>query len=125
VADAIGAPVVTFAYPHGYHDRAVREMVRAAGHQAACGVKHAMSALDDDRFGLARVIVEADTDLDRFARLLEGDRLRVMPSERLRTRGWRVLRGAAARLGGRAGGRPPWRSEAAHARAALAAGRDR
>jgi peptidoglycan/xylan/chitin deacetylase (PgdA/CDA1 family) len=100
VADAIGAPVVTFAYPHGYYDRAVREMVQAAGHLAACGVKHAMSALDDDRFALARVIVEADTDLARFSRLLEGERLPVMPSERLRTKGWRLLRRAAARLGG-------------------------
>jgi peptidoglycan/xylan/chitin deacetylase (PgdA/CDA1 family) len=116
VADATGAPVVTFAYPHGYYDRAVREMVRMVGHVAACAVKHALSAPDDDRFALARVVVEADTDLDRFSRLLAGEGLPVAPAERLRTKGWRLLRKAAARVGGRLAAPAGSRPEGTHAR---------
>ena len=85
-------------------------------HVAACAVKHALSAPDDDRFALARVVVEADTDLDRFSRLLAGEGLPVAPAERLRTTGWRLLRKAAARVGGRLAAPAGSRPEETHAR---------
>src|SRR4051794_39918901 len=35
--DALGAPVASFAYPHGYSSPRVRALVRDAGYRAACG----------------------------------------------------------------------------------------
>lgn len=97
--DQIGRPVVTFAYPHGYYDAAVRRMVQQAGYTSACGVKHAVSALTDDRFALARIAVTADTDMERFAGLLVGRGLAIAPArERVRTKGWRLARRSAALL---------------------------
>lgn len=98
--DGTGQPVITFAYPHGYYDGAVRQMVQAAGHMSACGVKHALSALHDDRFALARIVVGADTDMVHFAGLLAGVGLTVAPGgTRIRTRGWQLVRRSAALVG--------------------------
>jgi peptidoglycan/xylan/chitin deacetylase (PgdA/CDA1 family) len=88
----LGHLVNSFAYPHGYYSPAVRRMVEQAGFTSACGVKHAMSAMNDDRFGLARIIVAADTSVQDLSRLLEGQGLAVAPHERMRTVGWRLFR---------------------------------
>jgi hypothetical protein len=58
-----------------------------------------MSATTDDRFALARIIVTETVDMDGFGHLLTGRGLPVAPvRERLRARGWRVVRGWAARF---------------------------
>ena len=86
-------PVETFAYPHGYHNARVRELVQEADFTSACAVKHALSTVDDDRFALSRIIIAADTSADRFADLLAGRNLRVAPTEeQVWTKGWRVIR---------------------------------
>ena len=96
--DRLGRPVHSFAYPHGYHDGIVRELVQEAGYTSACGVKHALSALSDDRFGLARIIVGADTTAGELGRLLAGQGLAVAPTrEKLRTKAWRAVRRSRAR----------------------------
>ena len=112
--DRLGGPVRSFAYPHGYHDATVRELVQQAGYTSACGVKHALSALSDDRFGLARIIVGADTTLGRLERLLAGQGLAVAPTrEKLQTKAWRAVRRSAARWQvGRWSGRPRARAGA-------------
>ncbi len=93
----LGRAVTTFAYPHGYYDSGVRRLVQQAGYTSACAVKHAMSALADDRFALARLIVSpAEADLKNFAGMLEGRGLRLAPArERVRTKGWRLIRRSA------------------------------
>jgi peptidoglycan/xylan/chitin deacetylase (PgdA/CDA1 family) len=90
----LGRAVVTFAYPHGYYDSGVRRLVQQAGYTSACAVKHAMSALTDDRFALARIIISPeDANIESFASLLAGRGLRLAPTrERVRTRGWRLIR---------------------------------
>ena len=94
----LGQQVATFAYPHGYYSAAVRRLVQEAGYSSACAVKHAMSATTDDRFALARIIVTDTDDGDGFGQLLAGRGLPVAPvRERVRTRGWRVVRRWAAR----------------------------
>ncbi len=106
--DTLGRPVTSFAYPHGYHSPAVARLVREAGYTSACAVKHAMSALNDDPFALARIIVPSDTEVPVFEHLLMGDGLRVTPHQNAATVGWRVARrwrrtferGRAAVLGG-------------------------
>ena len=89
----LGQPVSTFAYPHGYYNQTVRQLVQEAKYSSACGVKHAMSAPRDDRFALARIIVEDTTNVARLARLLTGEGLQVAPTrETIRTQGWRLVR---------------------------------
>lgn len=95
----LGEQVFTFAYPHGYYSAGVRRLVQEAGFSSACAVKHAMSAITDDCFALARIIVTADTDVESFSEMLAGRGLRVAPTrERARTKGWRLVRRLKRRL---------------------------
>jgi peptidoglycan/xylan/chitin deacetylase (PgdA/CDA1 family)/predicted SAM-dependent methyltransferase len=97
--ERLAREVETFAYPHGCYSPAVRQLVRRAGYSSACAVKQALSAIADDRFALARVMVTADADSERFAGLLAGRGLPVAPTrERLRTKGWRFARRSAVLL---------------------------
>ncbi len=95
----LSKPIATFAYPHGYHGAAVRQLVMEAGYSSACSVKHAMSGTNDDRFALARIIMMADVDAGQFADWLTGRGLPIAPfPERWQTKGWRLARRSAARL---------------------------
>src|SRR5262249_17845946 len=86
----------SFAYPHGYHGRAVKDMVRLAGFTNACGVKHAMSGPGDDLFGLARIIVPPDADGDALLSLMKSLH-RAPRHETAKVQGWRGVRRAKAR----------------------------
>ena len=89
----LGTAVTTFAYPHGYHDARVKELVVEAGYASAAAVKNALSPADDDVFALARVTVTADVDLDRFTDTLAGSGVPVgRAGEKLRTKVWRQAR---------------------------------
>jgi peptidoglycan/xylan/chitin deacetylase (PgdA/CDA1 family) len=90
---ALGRRVDSFAYPHGYHDKAVKELVAAAGFTSAAAVRNALSPADDDPYALARVTVMSDFSPEQVARVLTG---RGAPTarrgERWRTRLWRQER---------------------------------
>lgn len=89
----LGNTVCTFAYPHGYHNPEIRDLVKRAGFTSACAVKHGLSSLKDDPFALARIIVTRNTSTAILANLLKGIGLeKVTQKERFRTTGWRVLR---------------------------------
>ena len=93
----LGHAVSTFAYPHGYHGAAIRQMVQQAGYSSACAVKEAMSSTGDDRFALARMTVKATTDVEALSRLLAGQGVPMaQPRERVQTTGWRFVRRSAA-----------------------------
>jgi peptidoglycan/xylan/chitin deacetylase (PgdA/CDA1 family) len=94
----LGHPVASFAYPHGYSSRRVREAVANAGFTSACAVKHALSGPGDDRYALGRIIVDADTTVDALDAMLRGAGLRVAPQDRARVAGWRLMRRAHAQL---------------------------
>ncbi|MPZ15699.1 MAG: polysaccharide deacetylase family protein [Chloroflexi bacterium] len=99
IEDRLGREVTSFAYPHGYHGPTVRRLVEACGYTSACAVKHAMSAVDDDPFSLARIVVTADTTVSQLRSWLGGAGLRHAPrGERLTTVGWRLVRRARARI---------------------------
>lgn len=91
--DCLQTPVLTFAYPYGYHDRAAKEEVAAAGYVAACRVGNMACAITDDRFALPRLTVRSRTDVRRL-----GGLVRRSPSAlaRVRARGkdelWRFTR---------------------------------
>ena len=93
--ERLGQPVTSFAYPHGYYTSQVRQMVVQADFSSACAVKYALSALTDDCFALARLLVRGDTDVTQFAALLSGKAQRVAPRrEPVKVKAWRWLRRA-------------------------------
>jgi len=95
----LGAPVTSFAYPHGSHDRRSRAAVVRAGYSSAAAVKNAISHLDDDPFAIARWIVTSGTPAERIAAVLRGESLPVAwRRERLRTRAYRAARRARRHL---------------------------
>jgi peptidoglycan/xylan/chitin deacetylase (PgdA/CDA1 family) len=97
--DVLQRPVRSFAYPHGDHDRAVRQTVIAAGYGSAAAVKNAFSHERDDPFAIARLTVTAHTTARRVEELLLG---RGAPTawsgERRRTRAYRAYRRTRRRL---------------------------
>jgi peptidoglycan/xylan/chitin deacetylase (PgdA/CDA1 family) len=112
--DALGEPVASFAYPHGYSSARVRDLVRDAGYRAACGVKDTLSSPADDRFALARLMLRADTPTSQVERWLDRlDTPEPATRETARTRGWRMVRRGRALITGRRGTDPAWRPPAA------------
>lgn len=95
----LGHRVRSFAYPHGYHDRRVKQAARDAGYDAACAVRNLLSSPADDRFAMARVTVDASVDTAGLRRILSGEGIGVAPRpEQLRTKGWRAYRRTKRRL---------------------------
>lgn len=91
-------PVRSFAYPHGYHDRRVREAVIRAGYDSAAAVREAFTSPGDDVLALARITVLHDVDVDGLAPILDGEGHPVAPfPEPVRTKAWRVARRVGAR----------------------------
>lgn len=92
----------SFCYPHGYHDRAVREAVAGAGHDSACEIGRRLYRPGDDRYAVPRLQPTPDhsgADLVRLART--GGRQLVPRLKRLAGPGWRAARWAAHRAGWR------------------------
>ena len=92
--DVVG-PVESFAYPHGYHSRAVRWEVARAGCASACAVVDALASAGADRFAIPRVVVRADTTAEALLRRLAPG----APEPRrrpLRRAAWRAVRRAGA-----------------------------
>jgi len=97
--DLTGAPVQSFAYPHGAYDRRVRDTVVEAGYRSAVAVKNALAHARDDPFAIARWTVTNDTSAARIAQVLEGEDVPVAwPGERVRTRAYRTFRRQRRRL---------------------------
>jgi peptidoglycan/xylan/chitin deacetylase (PgdA/CDA1 family) len=95
----LDAPVTSFAYPHGSHDRRSRAAVIRAGFRSAAAIKNALSHLEDDPFAIARWTVTARTSPEQLVRVLRGDGApTAWRRERLRTRAWRAARRARRRL---------------------------
>ena len=96
----LGHPVRSFAYPHGYHSRRVKQAVMQAGYDSACAVRNLLSSPDDDLFALARVTIDASCGVDELARILDGDAVGSAPRrQQARTLGWRAYRRTRRRLG--------------------------
>jgi peptidoglycan/xylan/chitin deacetylase (PgdA/CDA1 family) len=94
--DQLGALVETFAYPHGYHTRSIKDMVRLAGFSSAAAVKNALSGPSDDVYAIARILVPGDAPVDEVARLMRRSS-RAPRHERLQTKAWRTVRRVRAR----------------------------
>lgn len=90
--EALGQPVYSMAYPHGYYNRRVRQMVMQAGYMAACAGKHAMSFPGDDPFALARIDMRSHVGVEEFHAFLNGDLPQTVQNEPFRTTAWRLVR---------------------------------
>lgn len=91
--DGLQAPVETFAYPYGYHDRAAKEAVAAAGYRAACRVGNLACEPGDDRFALPRLTVRSRTDVRRLGRLVrQGPSALARARARSKDELWRFAR---------------------------------
>lgn len=93
LGDWLGAMPASFAYPHGYSTRAVREIVAQAGFSSACRVAHALSGPDENSYALSRLIMTADIDEPALAKILTGNDICTSPpSDSLSIRVWRLVR---------------------------------
>jgi peptidoglycan/xylan/chitin deacetylase (PgdA/CDA1 family) len=91
--EELAAPVLSFAYPHGYSSPSVRRLVHEAGYQSACGVKNALSSTIDDPLGLARLTVQANTTIGAFTAWIYGRGApTASPQDSPATRIWRFHR---------------------------------
>lgn len=89
----LGREVATFAYPHGHHTRAVRNLVVDAGYTSAAAVRNMLSHERDDVFAIARVTVTDTMSGTDVGRLLQGRGARRAPGHQLlRTRAGRQVR---------------------------------
>jgi peptidoglycan/xylan/chitin deacetylase (PgdA/CDA1 family) len=87
-----GYGIDSIAYPHGAYDGRVLEEVRGAGYSSGAAVKNALSRPGDDPLAIARWTVLDSHGPDDVRRVLDGQLATVGTSERLRTRGYRVVR---------------------------------
>lgn len=90
---ALGHPVASFAYPHGYAGRSLQREVRRSGFSSACGVRNAFSHVDDNKWLLARLTVLDSTTHAQVAEWLDGAGAPIASRhEHLRTKAWRMTR---------------------------------
>jgi peptidoglycan/xylan/chitin deacetylase (PgdA/CDA1 family) len=95
--DALGRPVTTFAYPHGYHGPRVRRLTERAGYSSAAAVRNSLTAAGDHPFSVSRLTVLRSTSPTEYASWLTGRGPALgVGREALRTRGWRAYRRARA-----------------------------
>lgn len=96
--DRIGSSVDSYAYPHGSHSARTRRLVVAAGYRSAYAVKNALSHAADDPFAVARYTVHAGTTRAQVEAVVAGHGAPLgWRRERLRTRGFRVVRSVRSR----------------------------
>jgi peptidoglycan/xylan/chitin deacetylase (PgdA/CDA1 family) len=69
--DRLQCEVLTFAYPFGYHNAAVRDAVGSAGYQSACAVRD-LASTTLDPFAISRWTVRHGTDAAALLELLDA-----------------------------------------------------
>lgn len=93
VADELGTPPVSFAYPYGYSSRRVRQAVRAAGFAQSLAVGNALALPRQGPYALRRVTVRRTTSIEEFERLVEGRSVALnFAKDRALTKGYAVVR---------------------------------
>ncbi|MCX2726497.1 polysaccharide deacetylase family protein [Thermomicrobium sp. 4228-Ro] len=74
LSEALGHPVVSFAYPAGKFDSRVEAATAHAGYRIAVTTQPGWAKADDDWLALPRVRVRGEMSLEEFAALLTGSR---------------------------------------------------
>ncbi|MFJ4684102.1 polysaccharide deacetylase family protein [Streptomyces sp. NPDC088789] len=95
VAEGLGTPPRSFAYPYGHSDRRVRQEVRSAGYAQALAVGNALAERRQGPYALRRVTVRRRTDAGEFERLLQGRAIgHAFAKDRALTKGYALVRRA-------------------------------
>ncbi|MET8677456.1 polysaccharide deacetylase family protein [Streptomyces sp. NPDC004647] len=95
LADELGRPPVSFAYPYGYSSRRVRQEVQKAGFGQSLAVGNALATPRQGPYALRRVTVRRSTDIERFEQLVEGRAIgRAFAGDRALTKGYALVRGS-------------------------------
>jgi peptidoglycan/xylan/chitin deacetylase (PgdA/CDA1 family) len=93
-------PVRSFAYPHGYNGRRVRDLVQEAGHDNATEVGRRLHRPGERRFAVPRLQPTPDhTGADLVALVAGGGSPLVPRLKQLAQPAWRTVRRAARRAG--------------------------
>jgi len=93
LADALGHPIRSFAYPHGYWRRTVRRLVGQAGFDSCCAVGESLSPAGENQLAISRLMIHADHDAATIAGWLRPDGARVISARhRVLSAGWRQYR---------------------------------
>jgi peptidoglycan/xylan/chitin deacetylase (PgdA/CDA1 family) len=93
LAETLGHPIRSFAYPHGYWRSKVLRLVDAAGFDSSCAVGNSLCSAMDHPLALSRLMVRADTDASVIAAWLDGSGASVLqPQHRVLAYGWRQYR---------------------------------
>lgn len=93
IAERLGSPPESFAYPYGYSNRRVRQAVRAAGFTQSVAVGNALANPRQGPLALRRVTVRRSTRLEEFAHLAEGRAIaRTFATDRALTKGYAMVR---------------------------------
>ncbi len=82
----LGQQVSSFAYPYGYYNTRLQQIVRACGFTSASAIRRAISSLHDNPYALARLAIWPDTDVHTLATALLTGRgpLVASPVKRIR-----------------------------------------
>mgnify|MGYP000524829517 CR=1 FL=1 len=98
----LARPVQTFAFPHGYYNQKLLNIVRQAGFTSSCIVGHAMAMDSCSPFALPRIIITSDTTIPILEQYLQGVNLRqkkwFSPTLQMGWRMWRWLNYSRGRL---------------------------
>ncbi|MFC9245555.1 polysaccharide deacetylase family protein [Streptomyces sp. NPDC057136] len=93
IAERLGSPPESFAYPYGYSSRRVRQAVRTAGFAQSVAVGNALADPRQGPFALRRVTVRRGTRPEELARLAEGRAVgRTFATDRALTKGYTLVR---------------------------------
>lgn len=96
----LGRPPVSFAYPYGYSDRRVRQVVREAGFGVSLAVGNALADRRQGPYALRRVTVRRRTRIEEFERLVHGRAVgRAFAGDRALTKGYALVRRSRQLLG--------------------------
>lgn len=91
--NVLQSSVNSYAYPHGYCGKRVQLATRRAGYLSAAGVRHMISHSEDNRYNIARLLVEKAHSLDDLRGWLRSQGAdKAQEHESVKTRIWRAYR---------------------------------
>jgi peptidoglycan/xylan/chitin deacetylase (PgdA/CDA1 family) len=98
--DRLGRQVPGMAYPFGYSNARVRQVVREAGHQYAYAVGNVIARTGADPFALPRLTIRRSTSPAAFADIAHGRNVwPLFRKDRTLTKGWAVVRRTRSMVG--------------------------
>jgi peptidoglycan/xylan/chitin deacetylase (PgdA/CDA1 family) len=100
IEQRLGVKVRSFAYPHGYNGRKVRDVVEAAGHDNATEVGRRLHTPGERRFAVPRLQPTPEhTGADLVEMVSSGEPGLVPKLKQMAQPGWRLVRRAARKTG--------------------------